>query len=231
MTPKFDQVRKRLQALIAKADSLLETTQQDPEFPKAKEVHEIVDPFAFTRFRTASLHFIERTLGKETPYHHAFWYQCQSNAPYHVKVGKALLEELLAEIDSSWLWTTHGIATAEIYGDFLEMAEELLDSGYKDAAAVIIGGVLEEHLRRLCKKNGISTTTVRDGKPCPKKADSMNADLFNSSVYDKLDHKWVTTALDLRNKAAHGLYDQYDKDWVRSILLLSTTNFLQRQPV
>ncbi len=231
MTPKFDQVRKRLQALIAKADSLLETTQQDPEFPKAKEVHEIVDPFAFTRFRTASLHFIEGTLGKETPYHHAFWHQCQTNAPYHVKVGKALLEELLAEIDSSWLWTTHGIATAEIYGDFLEMAEELLDSGYKDAAAVIIGGVLEEHLRRLCKKNGISTTTVRDGKANPKKADSMNADLFNSSVYDKLDQKWVTAALDLRNKAAHGLYDQYDKDRVRSILLLSTTNFLQRQPV
>ena len=34
----------------------------------------------------------------------------------------------------------------------LEMAEHLLAADYKDAAAVLGGGVLEEHLRQLCKK-------------------------------------------------------------------------------
>ena len=231
MTPKFDQVLKRLQTLIGKADYLLANVQQDREYVKSKEQREIVDPFAFAQFRTASLHFIETTLGKDTQYHHTFWQQCQTNAPYHVKIGKAILEELMSELNSSWLWTTHGIATAEVYADFLEMAEGLLDAEYKDAAAVMIGGVLEEHLRRLCVRNGIATTYEKDGKTCTKKADTMNSELASDGVYGKLDQKWVTTALDLRNRAAHGHYEGYDKEQVRAILLQSTTNFLQRQPV
>ncbi len=35
------------------------------------------------------------------------------------------------------------------------MAEYLLKEGYKDPAAVITGSTLEEHLRKLCIKNGI----------------------------------------------------------------------------
>lgn len=231
MTPKFDQILKRLQTLTGKADHLLANVQTDPEYTKSKEKHEIVDPFLFTQFRTASLHFIETTLGKDTQYYNAFWHQCQSNAPYHVKIGKALLDELMSELNSSWLWTTHGIATAEVYADFLEMGEDLLDAGYKDAAAVMIGGVLEEHLRRLCARNGIATTHEKDGKTIAKKADAMNSELAGEGIYSKLDQKWVTTALDLRNKAAHGHYAAYDKEQVRTILLQSTTNFLQRQPV
>ena len=231
MTPKFDQILKRLQSLIAKADHMLANIQDDPEYTRSRESREMVDPFLFVQFRTASLHFIEKTLGKSTQYHDMFWQQCQTNAPYHVKVGKAILEELLTELNSSWLWTTHGIATAEVYADFLEMAEGLLDANYKDAAAVMIGGVLEEHLRRLCVRNGIATTTEREGKTSARKADAMNSDLSSNAVYSKLDQKWVTTALDLRNKAAHGHYAEYDKEQVRTILLQSTTNFLQRQPV
>ena len=83
----------------------------------------------------------------------------------------------MSELNSSWLWTTHGIATAEVYADFLEMADGLLDAGYKDAAAVMIGGVLEEHLRRLCTRSGIATTYEKDGKTNAKKADAMNSEL------------------------------------------------------
>ncbi len=231
MTPKFNEVMSRLRTLIEKADKVLATTRQEPEYPKSKDKHEIVDPYEFIRFRTASLHFIETTLGKDTQYHNAFHHQCQMNAPHHIQVGKALLEELLSEFESRWLWTTRGIATAEVYADFLEMAEGLLDAKFKDAAAVMIGGVLEEHLRRLCIKNNISTTNEKDGKAIAKKADAMNSELGSAAVYDKLDQKWVTAALDLRNKAAHGHYGEYDENQVRSILLQSTTNFLQRQPV
>lgn len=231
MTPKFDEVTRRLQSLISKADSILLTVHNDPGYSKSKEKIEAVDPFEFIRFKTASLHFIETTLGKDTQYYSAFFNQCQTNAPYHVKVGKSLLEELQCEFESRWLWTTRGIATAEIYADFLEMAEGLLDANFKDAAAVMIGGVLEEHLRRLCIKHGIPLTSDRNGKKAPKKSDTMNSELANAAAYDKLDQKWITTALDIRNKAAHGEYGKYDTAQVRSILLESTTNFLQRQPV
>ena len=44
---------------------------------------------------------------------------------------------------------------ADLFSDFLEMADYLFEEGYKDPTAVIGGGVLEEQLRKLCQKNKI----------------------------------------------------------------------------
>lgn len=114
---------------------------------------------------------------------------------------------------------------AELFSNFIEMAEHLLAEGYKDPAAVVVGSVLEEHLRQLCVKNGIAVDLA--GKP--KKADQLNADLAGQSVYTKLDQKSVTGWLDLRNKAAHGKYGEYTKEQV-NILLTSVQNFMARVP-
>src|SRR4051794_19965214 len=59
----------------------------------------------------------------------------QSNAEY----GRGILKAIKNEIDNGWLVTMKGIVSAEIFTDFLEMAEHLLKEKYKDAAAVIIG--------------------------------------------------------------------------------------------
>jgi Protease II len=114
---------------------------------------------------------------------------------------------------------------AEIFSDFIEMAEHLLQEGYKDPAAVVIGSVLEEHLRQLCVKNGVNVDT--GGKP--KKADQLNAELAGNNIYNKLDQKSVTSWLDLRNKAAHGQYGEYTKEQV-SLILLSVQDFMGRIP-
>jgi hypothetical protein len=107
----------------------------------------------------------------------------------------------------------------------MEMAEHLLDQGYKDPAAVITGSVLEEHLRKLCDKHGIIVS--QGGKP--KKADALNAELAGANVYSKLDQKNVTAWLDLRNKAAHGKYGEYTKDQV-ALLIQSVRDFITRNP-
>jgi len=114
---------------------------------------------------------------------------------------------------------------ADLFADFLEMAEHLHGEGYKDAAAVIAGSSLEEHLRQLCGKHSISV--VREGKP--KKADEMNADLTKADVYQKLEQKSVTAWLDLRNKAAHGKYSEYDAQQV-SHLIEGIRHFMTRNP-
>ena len=46
----------------------------------------------------------------------------------------------------------------------------------------------------------------------------MNAELGGAGVYNKLDQKNVTAWLDLRNKAAHGQYDQYTADQVTTVI-------------
>jgi hypothetical protein len=114
---------------------------------------------------------------------------------------------------------------AGLFNDFIEMGEYLLSEGYKDPAAVIVGSVLEEHLRQLCAKHGIDITYPSTGKS--KKADQLNADLMSQSVYSKLDQKSVTSWLDLRNKAAHGLYSEYTTEQV-SLLIQSVRDFMVR---
>ena len=104
------------------------------------------------------------------------------------------------------------------------MADYLLEEGYKDPAAVLAGGTLEEHLRKLCQKNDIE---IMKDISHYRKADSLNADLAGANVYSKLDQKSVTAWLDLRNKAAHGKYDEYTKEQV-ALMVQSLRDFISR---
>src|ERR1700733_15372080 len=50
------------------------------------------------------------------------------------------------------------LVRAEVFDDFLNMVSYLLKEGFKDAAAVMAGGVIEEHLRKLCIKHSLPLT-------------------------------------------------------------------------
>lgn len=134
-----------------------------------------------------------------------------------------VLKSLRDAYEKGYLTTIAEIIHADLFNDFLEMAEHLLDQGYKDPAAVLVGGTLEEHLRKLCTKHGIPITNA---KGQPQKASAMNDDLAKT-VYDKLQQKGVTYWLDLRNKAAHGEYSEYDTKDVQS-MLHSVREFISR---
>jgi hypothetical protein len=117
-----------------------------------------------------------------------------------------VLEALREDVKAGWLTTIEELLHADTFADFLARARELNSKGYKDAAAVIAGTVLESHLRLLCDKNGMPTTLPSGG---PKKADSMNSELAKSGVFNKLQQKQVTAWLSIRNAAAHGNYNDY----------------------
>ena len=109
------------------------------------------------------------------------------------------------------------------------MADHLLSEGYKVAAAVIVGSAIEAHLRNLCGKNQVPTLISTKKGDRPKKADQMNNELASDNAYGKLDQKNVTAWLDLRNKAAHGKYDQYNKEQVH-LMLMGVRGFIGRYP-
>jgi hypothetical protein len=114
---------------------------------------------------------------------------------------------------------------ADLFTDFLDMAKELLDKGYKDAAAVIAGSTLEGHLRQLATKHSISVTKP-DGKA--EKAEAINTAL-GKTAYGTAEQKNVTAWLGLRNDAAHGKYDEYDRPQV-ALLIDSVRAFTVRLP-
>jgi hypothetical protein len=135
-----------------------------------------------------------------------------------------ILRALRSDYENGNLQSVQELIHADIFADFLDMAEYLLNQGFKDPSAVIIGSVLEEHLRKLCLKSKIP---IIQPSGSPKKADTLNADLANADIYSKLDLKSVTAWLDLRNKSAHGHYNDYTKDQV-SLMLRGVQDFLVR---
>jgi len=148
--------------------------------------------------------------------------------------GKAVqlvggVQALLADVQAGRLAGIGQLVRGELFGDFLEMARYLLDEGYKDPAAVIAGSALEAHLRVLCQNASIDTEVASAGEVRRKKADRLNAELTKADVYSKLDQKNVTAWLDLRNKAAHGEYDQYTKEQV-SLMVDGIRDFFTRHP-
>lgn len=106
------------------------------------------------------------------------------------------------------------------------MSEHLLEEGYKDAAAVIAGTVIEQHLRALCVLNSIATTQP-DGKW--RKAEMLNQDLVKAGATTTLEQKMVTSWLGLRNAAAHGEYEKYEETQVR-LMIQAVSFFMARHP-
>ena len=186
-----------------------------------------VDTTLFSEFRSAALSFLKATYGTKHPHFQDFDTDVKGGGHGAVVAGMGILNAVQTEFKGGWLASTTGIVSAEVFADFMEMARHLLDEHYKDAAAVMIGGVLEEHLRQLCRREGIDTEIVKDDSPVPRKADALNADLANANVYSKLDLKSVTAWLDLRNKAAHGRYAEYSEEQV-GLMYSAVADFLAR---
>lgn len=137
---------------------------------------------------------------------------------------RGILQSLRYDYEHGYLQSVVELVHADIFSDFLEMADYLLHQGYRNPAAVITGSVLESHLRKLCDKRAMSVVKP-DGSP--KKADTLNAELAAADIYSKLDQKSVTAWLDLRNKAAHGKYTEYTAEQVK-LMLQGVRDFASR---
>lgn len=125
------------------------------------------------------------------------------------------VQALRADYEADCLQSFQELLNAQLCSDFLGMAEYVLqDERLKQPAAVLAGGVLEEHLRKLCKKHGIAT--IANGKP--KKADTMNSELRAAGCYGLNEQKQIVAWLGIRNSAAHAKYDEFDEDQVRTMI-------------
>jgi hypothetical protein len=143
----------------------------------------------------------------------------------NVELLAGVLQALRADLAAGYVFELAALIHADVFGDFLEMADELLNKNYKDAAAVIVGSVLEEHLRKLAETANV--LIEREGKP--RKADTINADLTKAEVYNKIEQKAVVAWLGIRNDAAHAHYDNYTKEQV-GLMLAGVRDFMIRHP-
>lgn len=176
-----------------------------------------VDSDKLAGFKAAAFSFIEKVYGVNHSYYLCFKDSVKDFHPSAVKSGLEILDVIKQEISGDWLLSLKGLISAELFSDFIDMASYLLDEQYKDPAAVIIGSVLEQHIRQLCNANGIAVEIEKNSKLIPIKANQLNIELAKANVYSKLDQKSITAWLDLRNKAAHGEYAEYNIDQVQNM--------------
>lgn len=214
---------KRIQQLVEQSKVVLSTSYKESGFSPI-----FVDSGKLAGLRVSVLSFIAMAYGKEHSHYSEFDKATRvTKIRSSAEKGHEILLAIQNEIEGGWIFSVKKLVSAEIFSDFLEMAAHLLELDYKDPAAVMIGSVLEENLRQLCHSAGIETEIEKEGTLIPKSADRLNSDLAKAEGYTKLDQKSVTAWLDLRNKAAHGKYNEYGKEQVE-LMMRGVTEFLAR---
>jgi 3-hydroxyacyl-CoA dehydrogenase len=216
----------RAEELLAVADAVV-ATKFGMRYATGTQYY--VDTGAIAGFRAAALSFLANAFGTQHPFYSEFDQRVVKNGLSAANAGREILTAAAAEVRGGWSQRVRSLVASELFSDFLEMAEYLLREGYKDAAAVIIGSTLEEHLRTLCRNRAMEVERDRNGRILAKRADALNSDLAAAGVYSKLDQKSVATWLDLRNRAAHGKYDEYSRQQV-DLLHQGVVEFMSRVP-
>jgi HEPN domain len=182
---------------------------------------------AYLRFRTGAMNLVRRSCGEDSDHYRELRRLAETkdsaNNGYYLIHALGMVEAAKRDFDAGLLTDMRALITAEVFADFIEQAEHLLEAGYYVPAASLTGAVLEDTLRKLCDKNKISVPDVT-------KIDRLNADLAKAGIYDKLIQKRIIALADIRNNADHGHFDKFRREdvedmvkWVRSF----TADFLR----
>ena len=213
----MDILVKQLESLLKKYSDLINSSKHNDlsDLPK-QERQSLV---------TRSIAAINRITGENSTYSKEVGRILADTPPLHRHTSSILgiVLALKEDLEAGYIKTLVELVHADIFANFLDMAYHLQLSGYKDASAVLTGSTLESHIKELCVKHDIDIEF--NGRPI--KTDKLNSDLVKAEVYSKLDQKNVTAWLDLRNKAAHGNYEEYTKEQV-DLLISSVRDFIGR---
>ncbi|MBE9156663.1 DUF4145 domain-containing protein [Nodosilinea sp. LEGE 06152] len=167
---------------------------------------EYVDDDFFSNWKVKVKDLLSKVCGEESQYFQQFETK-ETGILYETnydifKSLKAIFLAAKEDFEGGYLSSMRALVQAEVFDSELEQANELLNSGYSTAAAVVAGVVLETALRELCEKEGISVARL----------DKMNADLAKAGVYNKFIQKRITALADIRNSAAHGKPNEFAED-------------------
>lgn len=202
----------RISRLIAQAENITRSRQSRSGGNVISFRDDYVNFELATQWATSSLSLLGRVFGKASEHYMKFSDLFENITDYHPFIqGLGILKAAKDDYENGFLFETKVLIEAEVFVDFLEQAEYLLNAGYFGPSAVIAGSVLEDGLRKLCDRQGI----VLPDKP---KLDTMNAELAKSGLYSTLIQKRVTALADIRNKAAHGKWNDFAKEDVNQML-------------
>jgi hypothetical protein len=174
--------------------------------------YDTVDGDAKLAWRVKCRNLLASACGKQSEHYTQF---VETEKPQSFRDGWEELQQLKAimlaaqeDYDGGYLDSARSLAQAEVFGNELDQATELLRTGYSTSAAVVAGVVLETKLRDMSTNLGLATG----------KLDKMNADLAKAGAYDLSVQKRITALADVRNNAAHGHPTKFTKEDVEDMI-------------
>lgn len=209
-----NRILERLDSLIAMGKKVLATRHSPPGNTAAGD---FVEDALSQQWCTSSLAFLKSVFGSDGIHYRDFEERCKSldkgwSQHRDATRGLAILHAAKEDIEGGYLQKLETLVSASVFSDFLEMAEHILDNGYKDPAASLTGAVLEDCLRRICASNNL-----------PIRADdnigSLNKKLADNDIYNRLQQREIEVWNKLRDYADHGHFDEYKEDNVKDMLL------------
>ena len=204
-----ERIRDRAIALINKASQVLATDTPNPEgvfgFPTLARQE-------YANWRSQSLAFLTDLLGPDHVYTNDFREKTKDSAyTTSAESGRGILRAVLEDIEQGFIETVRQLIAAELFSDFFEQAEHLLENGYKAPSASLAGAVLENGLRSIANRNEIPVKERDD-------LSALNHKLADKETYNRLVQKKVQVWTDVRNHADHGRFDEFSEDDVRNLI-------------
>lgn len=199
---------KRIDDLIEKGSAVIATYRPSPPrtvgFPT-------LNSGAFTEWRTQVLSFLANLLGPDHVYTQNFESKVRRRFASNVESGQGILRAVREDIQGGFLTDVKTLLSAQVFTDFLEMTEHLLDQGYKDPAASLCGAVLENGLRRIAANNNVKLKTREN-------LASLNQKCADAGIYNRLVQKKVQVWIEVRNNADHGGFGEYSEEDVDDMI-------------
>lgn len=186
----------KAQAVIAMGEKVLTTES------KGYQQQTFVNEQQFHDFRISGLSFLSRVFGDNSQYYQHFKSEVTSPGTSRTKRGLGILSAATAELQNNWVETTRGAITSEILTEFMAMAKNHIEAGNLQSGLILIGAVIEKHLRDLCLAGDISTTNQQSGSATPKKPLQLTGEGYKKKLYDRQQHKKIISWLEICDNAA-----------------------------
>jgi len=203
-----EKIIERIDQLLQKAERVKATYTPNPPnvigFPT-------LDEDAFLEWKSNTEQLITLVAGANSVYHKNFIESVKRGHRGHVDSGIGILRALKEDLQGGFLDNIKGLVIAEVFADFLDMASHLLESGYKDSAASLVGAVLEDGLRKIATKHNIQVKNNDD-------IGSLNTKIADQDIYNRLAQRQIQTWKALRDSADHGKFNEYKAEDVEDVL-------------
>ena len=201
----------KIDKLVLKRFDELEKSAED--VTRSKQSNEFgtwYDDTVFQKWATSSLNLLDRALGRESVHYISFFSHLESKKRQKKVFDncRGIMAAAKEDYERGYIFNLRSLVKSELLIDALEQAEILLNAGYKDPACILIGVSLELTLKDLCERNNLVTG----------KLESMNVELRKQGIFNIAKQKQITAWADLRNKAAHGEWAEYNHADVKEFL-------------